>query len=266
MSTSNVPAPTNVPGTVTATFVTDVVRVLTLPARISAYVVTHEKLLLAGLAALVLWYGIGKVEAVIKAHDQHNLAVAQATLAATTAHNAVLDAQAQRDTAAATAATQVAAQANLRLAQSNNALAAALAKQQAADKTLPPPALAQRIETLAGAPAGSVTPGPGGYTVTQDGAVQIAVALESVPTLIAQLKNTQDMARNTQTALDTRTMEATDLHSEVAGLKTQITQADTVCTDRLKVQHDKDVATGNKKAIFAAIIGFVFHAALHGGL
>ena len=263
MSTQPVPT---VPGNVTATIIADVTRVLTLPARISAYVVTHEKLLLAGLAALVLWYGIGKVEAVITAHDQHNLAVAQATLAATTAHNAVLDAQAQRDSAAATQAAQAATQANLRLAQSNNALAAALSKQQATDRTIPPPALAQRIETLAGAPAGSVTPGPGGYTVTQNGAVQIAVTLESVPTLITQLKNTQDMARNTQTALDARSKEATDLHEQVGGLKTQLVQADGVCTDRLKVQHDKDRSTGNKKAIFGAILGFIAHAMLHGGL
>ena len=255
---STQPAPTNI--------VTDAVRVLTLPARISAYILTHEKLLLAGLAALVLWYGIGRAEGVIKAHDQHNLAVAQATLAATTAHNVILDAQAQRDTAAATAATQAATAANLRLAASNATLAAALSKQQAADKTLPPPALAQRIQMLAGAPAGSVIPGPGGYIVTQDGAVQIAVTLESVPTLITQLKNTQDMARNTQTALDARSKEATDLHEQVGGLKTQLVQADGVCTDRLKVQHDKDRSTGNKKAIFGAILGFIAHAMLHGGL
>lgn len=260
---STQPVPTNTNGSV---FIADVVQVLTLPARISAYVVTHEKLLLAGLAALVLWYGIGKVEAVITAHDQHNLTVAQATLAATAAHNATLDAQAQRDTAAAQAATQAATQANLRLAASNAALAAALSKQQAADRTLPPPALAQRIEMLAGAPAGSMAPGPGGYTLTQDGAVQIAVALESVPTLIAQLKNTQDMARNTQAALDARTKEATDLHGEVGGLKTQLTQADVVCTDKLKVQHDKDRATGRKMAIIGAVVGFIAHAMLHGGL
>ena len=224
-------------------------------ATVSHYVATHEKFLLFVLAAALAWGVSGKIERAIAAHDQQNLTVAQAQLAATQAANADKAKEAQQATEAATQAKQAAAAANLALARATDALRQALAKQQAADATLPPPALAARIEGLAGATPGSVTPGPGGYTVTQPGAVQIAQTLEVIPELQGEVKNAKSEAANNKSALDASAKEAGTLHEQVGGLQLQLTQADKVCKDEIKVVKDQARASKRKWFIGGVIVG-----------
>jgi hypothetical protein len=231
-------------------------------ATVSHYVVNHEKFLLFVLVAALAWGVSGKVEKAILAHDQHNLTVAQAQLAATQAANANRAKEAQQATEAATQAKQAAAAANLALARATDALRQALAKQQAADAQLTPPALAQRIETLAGATPGSVTPIVGGYSVTQPGAVQIAQTLEIVPELKAECSNAKSEAANNKSALDASAKEAGTLHEQVGGLQLQLTQADKVCKDEIKVVKDQARASKRKWFVAGFVAGLVTRGAM----
>lgn len=232
---------------------------VTLYHKVSHFLLTHERLLLALVAAGLIWYGTGKVEAIIAAHDQHNLTVAQAQLAAT--HDANL-AKVQAADAAALAAQQAKVQAeayNAKLEAANAALTAALAKQKAVDAMLPPAQLADHIVKLADAPAGSVTPAPGGYAVTQPGAVAVAQKLEEVDPLKQQLANSQAETASTGKALVACTTATAAANQTVGGLQTELKQKDGVCQEQLKVQADKNRKKVRKAGVFGAIAGFFGH-------
>ena len=152
MATNAVVPPTNITFTALAP--------ATLYHKVSHFLLTHERLLLALVAAGLIWYVTGKVEAIIAAHDQHNLTVAQAQLAAT--HDANL-AKVQAADAAALAAQQAKVQAeayNAKLEAANAALTAALAKQKAVDAMLPPAQLAQPHCKAGRRPGRERYPGP----------------------------------------------------------------------------------------------------------
>lgn len=223
-------------------------------ASVSHYFKAHEILISIVGAFILIWCLSGKVENVIAAHDQKNLTLAQATLQAQVASNTALAQQVAQQAAAVAAQQQETARLNAALEQANAALVSALAKQQATDKTLPPTALAQRIETLAALPPQSVVPQPNNsFNVSQPAAVQIAVTLETVPALQGQLKNAQDEKANTDKLLSGTQGQVTTLNSQVDGLKLQLGDADKVCTDKIKVV--KDAAAKSKRRWF--IIGYV---------
>jgi uncharacterized protein YlxW (UPF0749 family) len=223
-------------------------------ASISHYFKTHEILISIVGAFILLWCISGKVQDVIAAHDQKNLTLAQATLQAQVASNKVLAAQVAQQAAAVAAQQQETARLNAALEQANATLVSALAKQQATDKNLPPTALAQRIETLAGLPAQTIAPQPDStFKVPQPAAVQIAVTLEQVPALQGQLKNVQAEKANTDKLLSSTQGQVTTLNSQVNGLNLQLVAADKVCSDKIAVV--KDAARKSKRRWF--VIGFV---------
>src|SRR5271166_2105148 len=111
---------------------------------ISEYIVKHEKLILAVIAAGVLWFAIGKVDGVIAKHDDANLKQAQVVAAAQSEKNAAIAAQVAEDNAAFTALQTKVQTQNAALVQANIALASALTKQQKTDETLPPTDLVAR--------------------------------------------------------------------------------------------------------------------------
>ena len=95
----------------------------------------HEKLVLAVIAGLVLWLGIGKIDTLIANHDNAALHQAQVVADQQAAVNAGLAQQAAYQAAEYKAlAAQVAAQ-NAQLEAANVALSNALIKQQHTDAT-----------------------------------------------------------------------------------------------------------------------------------
>lgn len=206
---------------------------------LSTYVKAHERIVLAVVFVFALWLGIGKIQDTIAAHDKITASVSEQA--------AAVQAQVTKEQAAASAAeeakyaaltTQVQQQ-NAQLIAANSQLAAALTKQQTVDKTLPPPALAQRIETLAALPPNSVTPTPGNsFSVTNDGAVQIAVTLEKTSTLSQELVNVSTEKSNDEKLLTESNALASNLKSQIDGLNLAITKNGAACEDDKKVLRD----------------------------
>jgi hypothetical protein len=229
-------------------------------ATFSAYIKTHERLLLACIAAGVLWFSIGHIEGIIAKHDDANLKQAQVTLAT----------QASKDAALATQATEQAAQykaladkinaQNAQLVAANTQLAAALTKQQKTDASLPLPDLANRWTALV--PQAKPTATPTGLAVDTPGAVATVQALEQVPAQQKMLVNAQQELSNTNALLTASTGQVATLSSEVSGLRLENVDEQKVCTAQIAVV--KAEARKSKRRWFYAgvIVGFLGRSAI----
>lgn len=229
-------------------------------ATFSAYIKTHERLLLACIAAGVLWFSIGHIEGIIAKHDDANLKQAQVTLAT----------QASKDAALATQATEQAAQykaladkinaQNAQLVAANTQLAAALTKQQKTDASLPLPDLANRWTALV--PQAKPTATPTGLAVDTPGAVATVQALEQVPAQQKMLVNAQQELSNTNVLLTASTGQVATLSSEVSGLRLENVDEQKVCTAQIAVV--KAEARKSKRRWFYAgvIVGFLGRSAI----
>lgn len=232
--------------------------VRSLVGRASAYVKTHEILIIALFSIGLIWFVSGKVQDVIAAHDAKNLTLGKAALAAQVEKNTALAQQVAQQAAQFAAQQQETARLNASLEQANAALIGALAKQQTTDKQLPPTELAQRIETLAGLPAQSVVPQPNAsFSVSQPAAVQIAVTLENVPALQGQLKNEQAVKNNVDKLLASSQGQVTTLNSRVDGLGLQLAAADKVCSEQIKVVKDDAAKAKRKWFLWGFVTGFL---------
>jgi hypothetical protein len=192
------------------------------------------------------------------AHDQKVLDRDKATLAADVQKNAAA-AQAYKDSAAQfQQLSQQYAQQNASLEATNAALAANLGKQQATDRTLAPPQLAQRIITLANLGPSDIRPAPGNtFTVTNPGAGQIAATLEELPVVRDQLKNVTQERDNDVALLDKSKTNVTQLEGMVTGLNQQIKDGDKVCKDQVALVK-AEARRGKRKWFIAGFIaGFV---------
>jgi hypothetical protein len=222
---------------------------------ISMYLKAHEKLILAGVAGLVLWFGIGKIDTLIQHHDAAALVAAQATLQAQQSKDAALATQAtaQAQQYAALAA-KVDAQ-NAALVNANATLSAALAKQQKTDAGLPPTELANRWLTLV--PESKPTVITGGIMVPESGAVATVQNLEQVPVLRTQLENERTQLGNTQALLTASTGQTTTLNQEISGLKLEAVDQTKVCT--AQVAEVKAAAAKSKRRWFLTglVLGFL---------
>jgi hypothetical protein len=202
---------------------------------VSKYVLAHERLILGCIAAVVLYFGVLKIESMVAAHDKAVATVSEAAAAAAridAAQRAAVTAQEQAKRDALEAEMQ---RQNAALVAANVRLETALTKQQAVDKTLPPPALAQRIETLAALPPSSVTPAPGNtFSVTNDGAVGIAVTLEKTNTLAQQLTNVSTEKSNDEKIIAEDKVLASNLKSQIDGLNILNAKDAKACTDEKK--------------------------------
>lgn len=229
--------------------------------RISHYVLTHEKLIIIVIGAALVWGAIGKVENWKLKHDQHVYDAKVAQLQQTVEANAK---QAALNQQLADNYKQIAAQAqaqNAALEVATAQMLAAVKQQKQVDKTLPPNELAGRIQSLAELPAGSVSPTPDNkFSVTNDGAVGIAQHLEDVPVLTKQVENITAEKANVEKELKASTDQVGGLNQQVGGLKLQLTQADGVCEQKIKVV--KDAARKSKGKWFIA--GYVAGLATRG--
>jgi hypothetical protein len=223
--------------------------------RIRSFLLDHERLLLALVAAVVIYFGYVKITNIIEEHDKAQLQQAQIVAAQQATQNAALAQQVSADKAQLQALTDKLTAQNQQLTNANVALATALSKQQHTDATLPPTELAQRWAQLTpNMPAGGVTVSPdNSMKVTQAGAVATVQELEKGPALTQELANVTTQKQNDDQLLASSNKNIFDLTAQVTGLNKQIVDNNAVCQDQIKVV--KDEARKSKRRWF--IIGYI---------
>lgn len=200
---------------------------------VSEYVKTHHSLLIAILAAVLIVGGYSRLLTYLEHRDQLAQMKSQIELQAQRELNAQLAEQ--------TAQTVKEYQSLVKqLTASNQALLAAQSKrdletktQQAEDRTLPPTELASRWTTLLQLPSEEIQPTESGYAVSPGVAVETVVALESVPTLTANLKDEKEITANKETQIEGLNTVNTALNAELEGLQAEITKQQTACKDEI---------------------------------
>jgi hypothetical protein len=212
---------------------------------------THEKLILALVAAGVLWFAIGKIDTLIQHHDDANLKQAQTIAAVQSQKDAAIAAQVASDKAAFDALQTKLQAEDAALVQANVALATALTKQQKTDATLPPTDLVARWNSLV--PSANVTVSTNGETLPNSGAVATVQQLEIIPVQQQELTNEQTLVANGNTLAVAQAKQVTDLTAQVTGLKLQSIDDAKVCQAQIAVV--KADARKSKRRWFIA--GFV---------
>ena len=194
---------------------------------------THEKLILALVAAGVLWFAIGKVDTLIQHHDDANLKQAQTIAAVQSQKDAAIAAQVAEDNAAFTALqAKMQAQATA-LEQANIALATVLTKQQKTDATLPPTDLVARWNALVPQAAVSVTKWTD--TLPNAGAIATVQQLEIIPVQQEEITNEQTLVANGNALAVAQAKQVTDLTDQVTGLKLQSVDDAKVCQAQIAI-------------------------------
>ena len=211
----------------------------------------HEKLVLALIAAGVLWFAIGKVDTLIQHHDDANLKQAQVIAAQDASKNAAIAAQVASDKAAFDALQTKLQAEDAALVQANVALATSLTKQQKTDATLPPTDLVARWNSLVPQAAVSVT--PNGVTLPNAGAVATVQQLEIIPAQQQEITNEQTLVANGNALAVSQAKQVADLTVQVTGLKLQSVDDAKVCQAQIAVV--KADARTSKRRWFIA--GFV---------
>ena len=225
-------------------------------ATISTYVKAHERLVLAGIAAVLLWFAVGHVESIIAAHDNANLTQAKVVAQSQADKTAALAAQVEQQSAQYQAlATKLDAQ-NAALVAANTQLATALAQRQKTDATLPPSGLAERWHQLVPQVTTSDV-SAGQMTVNTPGVSATVQQLEQVPVLSTQLGNERTQLESTQKLLGLSQNETTTLSSEVGSLRVQITDNAKVCDARVKVESDKVHKARRRWFVIGYVAGFL---------
>ena len=200
---------------------------------ISEYLKAHERLLLALVAAGVLWVAIGKVDTLIQHHDDANLKQAQVIAAQDASKNAAIAAQVASDKATFDALQTKLQAEDAALVQANVALATALTKQQKIDATLPPTDLVARWNTLV--PSANVTVSTNGETLPNSGAVATVQQLEIIPVQQEEIINEQTLVANGNTLAVAQAKQVTDLTDQVTGLKLQSVDDAKVCQAQIAI-------------------------------
>jgi hypothetical protein len=208
----------------------------------------HERLVLAVVAGLVLWFGIGRIDTLIQNHDHSNLQQAQVVAQVQQEKNDALAKQIAQQAAEYKAlADKVNAQ-NAALEQANVNLANALIKQQRTDASLPPSELANRWTVLVPQAKPVVT--PTGIAVDTPSAVATVQALEETPALRAQLSNERTQLENAQKLIVDEGTQIATLNTLVTGKDALLADDAKVCDARVKVV--KDAAAKSKRKWFYA--------------
>jgi hypothetical protein len=215
----------------------------------------HERLVLAVIGGLVLWFGVGKIDTLIQNHDHAALQQAQVVAAVQQEKNQALAAQVAEQAAEYKAlADKVNAQ-NAALEQANVNLANALIKQQHTDAGLPPTELVARLNTLVPNANASITNGQ--TTLPQSGTVAVVQQLEQVPVLTTQLQNKGTELDNAQKLLGTSQGQVTTLTEQVTGLQVKAVDDAKVCAAQIAVVR-ADARKSKRRWFYAGVVvGFV---------
>ena len=224
-------------------------------ATISTYVKAHERLVLAGIAAVLLWFAVGHIEGIIARHDNANLQQAQVVAQAQADKTAAIAEQVAQQSAQYASLAAKVQQQNDALMQANVALSTALAKQQHSDATLPPSDLVARWNALV--PQAKPTVTATGIAVDTPSAVATLQQLEIIPVQQQELTNTQKELENAQSLVTAEGQQMTTLNTEVGSLRTQLGDNQAVCQAQIAVVRAE--ARKSKRRWFYAgvVVGFV---------
>lgn len=222
-------------------------------SEISNYLKLHERLIIIVLSVVLLWGLYSKGVAYLASRDQ------LASNKAVTVLQAQVDVNAKEaeDAKQTLLEYQQLAQ---QLIASNKAVQAAqqqraveTQKQQAVDKTLPPPALAARWTSLLNVSPETVQPSTVGYSVTPDTAVSTVVQLESIPQLKADLQGAQTIEDNQGKQIDGQGILVTSLNTQIEGLNKQVIDQNNACIAQVTLVK----AQARKSKLRWFIIGYV---------
>ena len=219
------------------------------------WIEAHERLLLVAVAGVVLWFGIGRIDSLIAAHDNANLTQAKVVAQSQADKTAALAAQVEQQSVQYQAlATKLDAQ-NAALVAANTQLATALAQRQKTDASLPPSELANRWTVLV--PQAKPTVTPSGLAVDTPGAIATVVQLELIPVQQETIKNVQQELGNAQGLLTASNGQVTTLNTEVGSLRVQITDNAKVCDARVKVVTDASRKSKRRWLYAGMVLGFI---------
>ena len=224
-------------------------------ATISTYVKAHERLVLAGIAAVLLWFAVGHIEGIIARHDNANLQQAQVVAQAQADKTAAIAEQVAQQSAQYASLAAKVQQQNDALMQANVALSTALAKQQHSDATLPPSDLVARWNALV--PQAKPTVTATGIAVDTPSAVATLQQLEIIPVQQQELTNTQKELENAQSLVTAEGQQVATLNTEIGSLRLQQVDDAKVCAAQIAVVRAE--ARKSKRRWFYAgvVVGFV---------
>jgi hypothetical protein len=218
---------------------------------ISAYLKAHERLLIVLVLVVLSWFALGKVQSVIAAHDNANLAQAKVVAQVQQEKNDALAKQIAQDKADYTALSVQVQARDAQLVQLQATLVTALAKQQAVDRTLPPTELVAKWNTLV--PQAGATVTPSGVALPSAGATATVVELENVPFLTSELSIANEKLANADKLVAAEGTQIIDLTASVAGLQAKSVDDAKVCA--AQVATVKAEARRSKRRWF--IVGYV---------
>ena len=230
----------------------------TIEAKVKAdltWIQKHERLCLAVVGGLVLWFAVGKIDTLIQNHDHATLQQAQVIAAVQEEKNVALAKQVAEQAAEYKKLADTVNAQNAALEQANVNLVNALIKQQHTDATLPPSDLVARWNTLV--PQAGATVVTNGVLLPEQGAVSTVQALEQTPVLQKQLGNTQDELKNAQGLLTASNGQVITLNTEVGALRVQIVDNSKVCDARVKVESDRVRKARRRWFVIGYVAGFL---------
>src|SRR5271156_3755836 len=242
------------------------------PGIIRTFLLDHEKLIIAVIIAVVIWWGYGKYAQIRLDHDNAQLQQAQIVAQQQATANAALAAQAQQnaqqiaeDKAQLQALTDKLTAQNQQLVNANTALATALTKQQKTDASLPVPDLVNRWAQLAPGSNFSGAIGSGNnVTVTPSNALATVQQLEKVPVLTTQLANETTEKTNDDSLITQQNKNISDLNNQVGtlnasvvGLNKQIVDNASTCADQIKVVKAEAAKSKRRWFVIGYIAGFL---------
>lgn len=229
---------------------------------ISNVLETHKHLVLAVIAGVVLWFGIGKVDQLIANHDHAALQQAQVVAQVQADKTAAIAAQVVQQAVQFQSLAEKAQVQNVALIQANAQLAAALAKQQKTDATLPPSDLVSRLNVLVPQAGAVLTTKPDGVILPTQGTIAVVQQLEQVPVLSTQLENERTQLGNAQELLTASSQQVATLDTEVGSLNLQLGDDAKVCA--VQIATVKADARKSKKRWFLAgyVAGLVTRGAI----
>jgi hypothetical protein len=214
----------------------------------------HERILLALVAAVAIWFAIGKVDTLIANHDHANLQQAQVAAAVQTAKNeetAAVVAQQAADLKELKAqmAAQVAA-----VEAEKVALINALSQQKKADAVMTPTELTNRWNVLVPSAKAAVSPS-GEIALSSTGAVATVQQLEEVPVLTKELASSQGELATANKMIQSQGDQVATLNTLISGKDALLKDADKVCQEQIKVV--KDDAAKSKRRWYVAGVATV---------
>lgn len=224
-------------------------------AAISTYVEKHERLVLALVAGVILWFAVGRVDTLIAKHDSAALHQAQVIAQVQADKTAAIAEQVQVQAAQYQALVDKVQAQNAALVKANAELATALTKQQRIDASLPPTELVNRWAVLV--PQAKPTVTPTGVALDTLSAVTTLQQLEIIPVQQETINNNQQELSNAQSLVTAEGQQVQTLNTEVGSLRTQLGDNAKVCAAQIAVVKAESRKSKRRWFYAGLVLGFI---------